>query len=86
MLNWIFTTGYARAGRYGPSKRIGALEQTVMGNRDLINTSFAERQNLTMRMSPRPLAAVIRMPPDSAMLEQFVGRELFENATSHAGA
>jgi IS1 family transposase len=53
MLNKIFATDYAGAGRYSPPKCIGAVKQAIMGNPDLINTFFAERQNLTMRMSMR---------------------------------
>src|SRR3954452_6779446 len=55
MLAKIFATDYAGAGRYSPPKCIGAIKNPIMGNPgpNLINTSFAERQNLTMRMSMR---------------------------------
>jgi IS1 family transposase len=55
MLNKIFATDHAGPGRYSPPKCIGAIKQPIRGNPDpaLINTSFAERQNLTMRMAMR---------------------------------
>jgi hypothetical protein len=55
MLNKIFATDYAGPGRYSPPKCIGAIKNPIKGNPDpaLINTSFAERQNLTMRMAMR---------------------------------
>ena len=55
MLIKIFATDYAGAGRYSPPTCIGAIKQPIMGNPDpaLINTSFVEPQNLTMRMSMR---------------------------------
>lgn len=55
MLNKIFATDYAGAGRYSPPKCIGAVKTPISGNPDPqhINTSFAERQNLTMRMAMR---------------------------------
>jgi hypothetical protein len=55
MLQKIFANDYAGPGRYSPPKCIGAIKQTIKGNPDpaLVNTSFAERQNLTMRMAMR---------------------------------
>jgi IS1 family transposase len=55
MLNKIFATDYAGAGRYSPPKCIGAIKNPIMGNPDpdLINTSFAERKNLTNAFSKK---------------------------------
>jgi IS1 family transposase len=55
MLNKIFATDYAGAGRYSPPKCIGAIKNPIMGNPDpdLINTSFAERRNLTNAFSKK---------------------------------
>jgi len=41
--------------RYSPAKYIGSKTEIITGNhyRSSISTSFAERQNLTMRMSMR---------------------------------
>jgi hypothetical protein len=51
----FFAIDYARAGRYSPPKCIGSIKQVTRGNPEmrLVNTSYAERQNLTMRMSMR---------------------------------
>jgi IS1 family transposase len=55
MLNKIFATDYEGPGRYSPPKCIGTIKNPIKGNPDpaLVSTSFAERQNLTMRMAMR---------------------------------
>src|SRR5664280_494337 len=48
-------------GRYSPAECIGARKERIEGSPDLkhISTSFAERQNLTMRMQNRFTALAI---------------------------
>lgn|SRR5579864_4267724 len=55
MLIKIFGPDYSSPGRYSPPKVIGTQMEPIRGNPDprYINTSFAERQNLTMRMQMR---------------------------------
>jgi hypothetical protein len=45
----------AMKGRYSPAECIGARKERIEGNPDPkhVSTSFAERQNLTMRMQMR---------------------------------
>jgi IS1 family transposase len=55
MLIKIFAQDAPGPGRYSPPTCVGIQTQTIKGNPDpnLVNTSFAERQNLTMRMAMR---------------------------------
>ena len=55
MLVRLYGAEPAGEGRYSPAKCTGAKSCAVTGNPNpkLISTSFAERQNLTMRMSMR---------------------------------
>src|SRR5713226_3526302 len=42
-------------GRYSPPQMVNAIKEPLIGqpDRDLISTSYVERQNLTMRMAMR---------------------------------
>lgn len=55
MLQKIFATDVPGPGRYSPPVVIGTQTEIIRGNPDPahISTSFAERQNLTMRMQMR---------------------------------
>ena len=56
MLNKIFARDYSPGpGRYSPPVVVGVQTEVIRGNPDPahISTSFAERQNLTMRMAMR---------------------------------
>jgi len=51
----IYRESGGAKGRYSPAECIGAKKKLIEGNPDLehVSTSFAERQNLTMRMHMR---------------------------------
>jgi IS1 family transposase len=55
MLQKIFATDVPSPGRYSPPVVVGITTEIIRGNPDPahISTSFAERQNLTMRMQMR---------------------------------
>lgn len=55
MLQKIFVQDYPGLGRYSPPKIVGTRIENIQGDPDPhhVSTSFAERQNLTMRMQMR---------------------------------
>jgi hypothetical protein len=55
MLEKIYAAPIDSQSRYSPPQCIGAKRRTIIGSPDKkhISTSFAERQNLTMRMNIR---------------------------------
>jgi hypothetical protein len=55
MLQKIYGADAASEKRYSPAKCLGAVKKVIAGNPDPkhISTSYAERQNLTMRMHMR---------------------------------
>src|SRR3981081_538623 len=55
MLQKIYGADPIAEKRYSPAKCLGAVKRVISGNPDIkhISTSYAERQNLTMRMHMR---------------------------------